>query len=260
MSSCLAVGLSALLSVASGQYRPGGDSGAASGGFGGGDPNSPSGGGGSLEEAIPGVPGEDYPIFAEVPETSFFCDGQVDGGYYGDPEAECQVFHICAADGTGGLNKFSFLCPNGTLFNQQYFICDWWFNVDCSLAESLYSLNDEVAADREKNSPAASGGDSGGAGGRSGGNGGGRSNGGGGQQGGGQGGGRGRSGSGGNKNIQGSASAPGGSFASSNGRNDDSLGTGYGAPHGGNQGGRRRNARELDQEETNAVFEEFYEY
>ena len=29
--------------------------------------------------------------------------------------------------------RYSFLCPNGTLFNQQYFICDWWFNVDCSL-------------------------------------------------------------------------------------------------------------------------------
>ena len=33
--------------------------------------------------------------------------------------------------------------------NQQYFVCDWWFNVDCSLAETLYSLNDEVAAERE---------------------------------------------------------------------------------------------------------------
>merc|ERR1719431_633763 len=51
---------------------------------------------GSLEETIPGSPGEDYPIFSEVPETSFVCDGQVDGGYYGDPEAECQAFHICA--------------------------------------------------------------------------------------------------------------------------------------------------------------------
>merc|ERR1719237_16998 len=165
MSSCLAIGLSALLSVTSGQsqYRPGGASGAASGGGGsfGGDPNSPAGGGGggsgSLEEAIPGVPGEDYPIFAEVPETSFFCDGQVDGGYYGDPEAECQAFHICAADGTGGLSKYSFLCPNGTLFNQQYFICDWWFNVDCSLAVDLYSLNEEIAAEREANSPAGGG-------------------------------------------------------------------------------------------------------
>merc|ERR1719234_2444914 len=161
MSSCLALGLSALLSVASGQnqYRTGGPSGAASGGGGsfGGDPNSPAGagggGGGSLEEAIPGVPGEDYPIFAEVPETSFFCDGQVDGGYYGDPEAECQAFHICAADGTGGLTKYSFLCPNGTLFNQQYIICDWWFNVDCSTAQDFWSLNEEVAAERQANSP-----------------------------------------------------------------------------------------------------------
>ena len=29
------------------------------------------------------------------------------------------------------------MCPNGTIFNQAYFICDWWFNVDCSEAEAL---------------------------------------------------------------------------------------------------------------------------
>ena len=34
----------------------------------------------ALEANIPGVPGEDYPIFAEVPESGFTCDGQVDGG------------------------------------------------------------------------------------------------------------------------------------------------------------------------------------
>merc|ERR1711963_103850 len=88
-----------------------------------------------LLQSIPGVPGEDYPIYAEVPETAFACDGQVDGGYYADPEAECQAFHICTADGAGGLAKYSFLCPNGTLFNQNYFICDWWFNFDCATAE-----------------------------------------------------------------------------------------------------------------------------
>merc|ERR1711976_301176 len=38
-------------------------------------------------------PSEDVPIYAEVPETAFACDGQVDGGYYADPEAECQAFH-----------------------------------------------------------------------------------------------------------------------------------------------------------------------
>merc|ERR1712127_737910 len=102
-----------------------------------------------LQGSIPGVPGEDYPIYAEVPESGFACDGQVDGGYYADPEAECQVFHICTNDGQGGLAKYSFLCPNGTVFNQNYFICDWWFNFDCSEAEGLYSLNDEIAAERE---------------------------------------------------------------------------------------------------------------
>merc|ERR1711970_1458584 len=102
-----------------------------------------------LQGSIPGVPGEDYPIYAEVPESGFGCEGQVDGGCYADPEAECQAFHICTADGAGGLAKYSFLCPNGTLFNQNYFICDWWFNFDCSTAEDLYSLNDEIAAERE---------------------------------------------------------------------------------------------------------------
>merc|ERR1719343_1326649 len=110
----------------------------------------------ALASNIPGVPGEDYPIFAEVPETGFSCEGQVDGGYYADPEAECQAFHICTADGAGGLAKYSFLCPNGTLFNQNYFICDWWFNFDCSTAEGLFSLNDEIAAERAEIDGAAS--------------------------------------------------------------------------------------------------------
>ena len=126
-----------------------------------------------LMNAVPGVPGEDYPIYSEAPETAFSCDGQVDGGewmihiaisfhddyfsgYYADEEAQCQVFHICTADGAGGLAKYSFLCPNGTLFNQNYFICDWWFNFDCAEAEGLYSLNDQYAAERDALAGAAS--------------------------------------------------------------------------------------------------------
>ena len=56
-----------------------------------------------LIESVPGVPGEDYPIYAEVPDTGFTCDGQVEGGKYADPGAECQViltktFHIQGTD------------------------------------------------------------------------------------------------------------------------------------------------------------------
>ena len=134
-----------------GQYSSGAGSGGAFGAaadFGGAGVDA-----GALEDTIPGIPGEDYPIYASVPETSFSCDGQVDGGYYGDPEAECQAFHICANDGNSGLTKFSFLCPNGTLFQQQYFVCDWWFNVDCSTTEDFYGLNDQIAAERSANSP-----------------------------------------------------------------------------------------------------------
>ena len=49
------------------------------------------------------------------------------------------------------MTKYSFLCPNGTIFNQEYFICDWWFNVDCSKAEDLASSRnaDLVAARSE---------------------------------------------------------------------------------------------------------------
>merc|ERR1719412_3321576 len=99
----------------------------------------------ALAEAIPGQPGEDYPVYSQPPDTSFSCGDKIEG-YYGDQEADCQSFHICANDGVGGLLKYTFLCPNGTIFNQQYFICDWWFNVDCSQVEDFYYLNEEVAA------------------------------------------------------------------------------------------------------------------
>ena len=74
-------------------------------------------------------------------ETFFSCDGRVEGGYYGDPEAGCQVFHVCTNDGKGGLTKQSMSCPKGTLFQQKYFVCDWSHNVDCSTTEDFYELN-----------------------------------------------------------------------------------------------------------------------
>lgn len=78
--------------------------------------------------SIPGVPGQDYPTFTEVPDTDFDCKQQGLPGYYVDPGAQCQVFALCQQDGTTSR----YLCPVGTLFNQQYFVCDWWFNVECA--------------------------------------------------------------------------------------------------------------------------------
>ena len=52
--------------------------------------------------------------------------------FYSDEEAFCQMYHMCVAEATGTFKKFSFLCPNGTVFNQEKLVCDAWFNVDCS--------------------------------------------------------------------------------------------------------------------------------
>jgi len=97
---------------------------------------------------IPGEPGEDYPVYNTVQETSFTCDEKTFGGYYADPEMDCQAYHICllSPDDPDVLNPISFLCPNGTVFNQEIFVCEWWFNVDCSLATSFYAKNEGLFA------------------------------------------------------------------------------------------------------------------
>lgn len=62
-------------------------------------------------------------------------------GYYADLEARCQVFRVCAnTDLTG--QGFAFLCPNGTLFNQKVFVCDWYSNVNCPTSEKYYNGNE----------------------------------------------------------------------------------------------------------------------
>ncbi|GFU83961.1 chitin-binding type-2 domain-containing protein [Trichonephila clavipes] len=74
-----------------------------------------------------GVPGEDFPVFTYIPHTDFDCGPQP--GLYADPYTDCQVWHMCPG---GNLSpRHSFLCPNGTIFNQKKRICDWWYNVDC---------------------------------------------------------------------------------------------------------------------------------
>lgn len=40
----------------------------------------------------------------------------------------------------------SFLCPNGTVFNQEIFVCSWWFTVDCAKSDRFYHLNEIVTS------------------------------------------------------------------------------------------------------------------
>ncbi|XP_057664346.1 uncharacterized protein LOC130898822 [Diorhabda carinulata] len=72
----------------------------------------------------------------QIPKTSFSCDGRP-SGYYADVTTGCQVYHMC--DGLG--RKFSYTCPNATLFQQRMLICDHWYMVNCSRATQDYSAN-----------------------------------------------------------------------------------------------------------------------
>lgn len=83
--------------------------------------------------------GKTYPLLAVIPKTDFNCRGHR-AGYYADPETGCQVYHMCDT-----LEKqYSYLCPNHTLFNQKFMVCDHWYMVDCSSATTFYDLNDHI--------------------------------------------------------------------------------------------------------------------
>jgi len=84
--------------------------------------------------------------FLAIPSTGFSCSAQAVPGIYADQETGCQVFHYCQDDG----RMDSFFCPNLTLFNQQYFVCDWEYNVDCNSAHQYFSLNEALYKTPEK--------------------------------------------------------------------------------------------------------------
>ncbi|XP_071518711.1 uncharacterized protein [Panulirus ornatus] len=80
-----------------------------------------------------------YPMLSEIPDTSFRCRGHA-AGYYADPDTGCQVYHMCDT-----LEKqYSYLCPNHTLFNQKFMVCDHWYMVNCSSSSEFYELNSHI--------------------------------------------------------------------------------------------------------------------
>jgi len=95
------------------------------------------------KESIPGEPEVDYPILEKIPKTSFNCVGRL-AGYYANIETRCQVFHVCSFLPEGEAVQNDFLCPNGTMFNQENFACQWWADVNCPTSDQFYRLNAQI--------------------------------------------------------------------------------------------------------------------
>ncbi|UYV67452.1 hypothetical protein LAZ67_5000654 [Cordylochernes scorpioides] len=73
-----------------------------------------------------------------IPKTQFSCENKKMGEYYADPETGCQVYHICLQGQNNALYPMSFVCPNGTIFNQPSRVCSPYERVDCRLAQRFY--------------------------------------------------------------------------------------------------------------------------
>ncbi|GFR11357.1 uncharacterized protein TNCT_602891 [Trichonephila clavata] len=82
--------------------------------------------------------GVNFPGYSSIPKTNFQCRGK--NGYFADPEAGCQVFHMCQGRGV----KHSFLCPNNTIFNQHLLVCDWYNRVSCEGSEPQHRISDFI--------------------------------------------------------------------------------------------------------------------
>ncbi|KAH1017637.1 hypothetical protein HUJ05_008249 [Dendroctonus ponderosae] len=84
---------------------------------------------------------EPFPTYSleDMPETQFSCREKILGGYYADPDAQCQMFHVCVKVAGIGVQDFRFLCPNGTAFDQDHQICADWEDVDCDATTLYYS-------------------------------------------------------------------------------------------------------------------------
>ncbi|XP_066158480.1 U-scoloptoxin(01)-Cw1a-like isoform X1 [Euwallacea fornicatus] len=88
---------------------------------------------------------------------SFSCDGR-DYGYYADVENECQLFHVCLPikyqDGRSQMFRWSFICPEETVFNQEIFTCTRADeSIDCAESPRFYDLNRYLGSAEVDQSP-----------------------------------------------------------------------------------------------------------
>eukprot|EP00095_Tigriopus_kingsejongensis_P007260 snap_masked-scaffold286_size222086-processed-gene-1.5 protein:Tk07260 transcript:snap_masked-scaffold286_size222086-processed-gene-1.5-mRNA-1 annotation:"cuticle protein" len=91
------------------------------------------------------LPADGETLLAQPLALSFSCDSR-EYGYYADVSNNCQIFHICLPieDDAGAVietAQWSFICGNGTMFDQQTLTCNYeQDSVPCDQAESLYNI------------------------------------------------------------------------------------------------------------------------
>ncbi|KAM3955610.1 uncharacterized protein ACR2FA_010477 [Aphomia sociella] len=78
---------------------------------------------------------------------TFSCENRT-YGYYADVDNDCQVFHVCLPSQTpSGRNvtyRWSFICPNETIFNQEVLVCTWPRDaIPCEDSPMYYDINME---------------------------------------------------------------------------------------------------------------------
>ncbi|XP_063544355.1 uncharacterized protein LOC134752616 [Cydia strobilella] len=79
---------------------------------------------------------------------TFSCENRT-YGYYADVDNECQVFHVClpsqTPSGRSVTYRWSFICPNETVFNQEVLVCTRPRDaIDCADSPYYYYLNMEI--------------------------------------------------------------------------------------------------------------------
>ncbi|XP_068227744.1 uncharacterized protein [Palaemon carinicauda] len=91
------------------------------------------------------LPSKSTNIRENIRDT-FSCSG-LSYGYYADVSNDCQVFHICYPfpqfDGSTSMHKWSFICPEQTIFNQETLTCTRPEDaVPCKEVSSYFFVND----------------------------------------------------------------------------------------------------------------------
>lgn len=81
---------------------------------------------------------------------NFFLDILSNINFFKKKKVFSQAYHVCH-DGREGHQGASFLCTNGTIFNQKEFACDWWYNVNCQEAPHFYRFVQYKLSIKKKN-------------------------------------------------------------------------------------------------------------